>query len=85
MYGINLILEVYLRRALNYLERVTLSVSTCMLSITTYTTIGVETPRINSGCYLEKKFNELININPYIVFNLTLFMLILVIVLYMIL
>ena len=33
-----------------------------------HVTIGVETPRIDSGCSLEKDFTELIRMNPLMVF-----------------
>ena len=33
--------------------------------------VGVETPRIKSGCSLENEFNELICMNPLVVLYLT--------------
>ena len=54
----------YSRRASNYLERISLSDLTNMMSMTDLVAIGVETPRINSGCSLEKEFTELIRMNP---------------------
>ena len=54
----------YLRRTSNYLERITLSNPTHMMSMADPIAIGVETPRIDSGCSLEKEFTELICINP---------------------
>ena len=50
----------YSRRTLNYLERITL----CMVDPMT---IGIETPKIDSGCSLEKEFTELICMNPLMV------------------
>ena len=49
---------------LNYLERITLSVLTHMISITNPITISVETLMIESGCSLEKEFSKLIRMNP---------------------
>ena len=54
----------YSRRTSNYLERITLSNSTHMMSMNDLISIGVETVRIDSGCYLEKEFIELIHMNP---------------------
>ena len=54
----------YSRRTSNYLERVALSDLTHIMSITDLVAIDVETPRIDSGCSLEKKFTELIRMNP---------------------
>ena len=54
----------YSRRTSNYLERTTLSDLTHMMSMVDLVAIGVETPRIDSGCYLEKEFTELIRMNP---------------------
>ena len=48
----------YLRRTSNYLERITLSDLTHMMSMADLVAIGVETPRIDSGCSLEKEFTE---------------------------
>ena len=48
----------------NYLERITLSNLTHMMSMADLAVIGVETPRIDGGCSLEKEFTELIRINP---------------------
>ena len=50
----------YLRRTSNYPERITLSNPTHMMSMIDLVAIGVETPRIDSGCFLEKEFTELI-------------------------
>ena len=55
---------VYLRRTLNYSERITLSDPTHMISMVHLIAISVETIRINSGCSLEKEFTELIHMNP---------------------
>ena len=35
-----------------------------MMSMADPVTIGVETPKIDSGWFLEKEFTELIRINP---------------------
>ena len=48
----------------NYLERITLSDLTHMMSIVDPVAIGVKTLRIKSKCSLEKEFTELIRINP---------------------
>ena len=54
----------YLTRTSNYPERIALSDSTHMMSMADLVKIGVQTPRIGSGCSLEKEFPELICINP---------------------
>ena len=54
----------YLRRTSNYPERITLSDLTHIMSMTDLVPIGVETPRIDRGCHLEKEFTELIRMNP---------------------
>ena len=54
----------YSRRTSNYPERITLSDLTHMMSMADLVAIGVETPRIDSGCSLEKEFTELIRMNP---------------------
>ena len=54
----------YLRRTSNYPERIALSDLTYMMSIVDLMAIGVETPSIESGCFLEKEFIELIHMNP---------------------
>ena len=54
----------YLRRTLIYLERIAISHSTHIMSMADLVTIGVETPKIDSGCSLEKDFFEFIDINP---------------------
>ena len=54
----------YSRRTSNYSERITLSNLTHMMSMADPVAIGVETPRIDSRCSLEKEFTELIHINP---------------------
>ena len=54
----------YSRRTLNFLERITLSHATHLMSMADLVAIGVETPRIDSGCSLEKEFTELIHMNP---------------------
>ena len=54
----------YSRRTSNYLERISLSDLTQMMSMVDLVAIGVETPRIDSGCSLAKEFSELISMNP---------------------
>ena len=54
----------YLRRTSNYLERITLSNMTHMMSMADLVAIDVETPRMDSGYSLEKEFTELICMNP---------------------
>ena len=54
----------YSRRTSNYLERIALFVPPHMMSMADPIAIGVETLRIDSGCYLEKEFTELICMNP---------------------
>ena len=57
----------YSRRTSNYPERITLSDLTHMMSMADPIAIGVETPRIDSGCSLEKELTELICMNPLMV------------------
>ena len=38
---------------------------THMTSMFDHVAIGIETPMIDSGCFLEKEFTKLIYINPY--------------------
>ena len=45
----------YLRKTSNYLERITLSDLTHMMSIVDLVVINVETLRINNGCSFEKE------------------------------
>ena len=54
----------YSRRTSNYLERITLSNPSHLMSMADHIAIGVETLRIDSGCSLEKEFTELISMNP---------------------
>ena len=54
----------YSRRTLNYPERIALSDLTHMMSMFNPVAIGVETPRIDNGCSLEKEFTESIGMNP---------------------
>ena len=54
----------YSRRTSNCLERIALSDLTHMMSMADLMAIGVETPRIDRGCSLEKEFTELICMNP---------------------
>ena len=51
-------------RTSNYQEIIALSEPTHTMSIADHVAIYVETLRIDSGCYLEKKFAKLIPINP---------------------
>ena len=53
----------YLRSILNYLERITLSNLTHMISRANHVTIGVEILMIDIGCFLDKEFTELIHMN----------------------
>ena len=54
----------YSRRTSNYLEIIALSNLTHMMSMVDPIAIGVETLRIDSGCYLDKEFTKLIHMNP---------------------
>ena len=54
----------YLRRTSNYPKRIALSNLTHMMSIVDHVAIGVETPRIDKGCSLEKELTKLIRMNP---------------------
>ena len=54
----------YSRTTSNYLEIITLSDLTHMMSIADPVANGVETPMIDSWCSLEKEFTELIRMNP---------------------
>ena len=54
----------YSIRTSNYLERITLSNPTYMMSMADPIAIGVETLRIYNRCSLEKEFTELIRMNP---------------------
>ena len=53
----------YSRRALNFLERITLFDLTSMMSMVDHVAIGVKTLKIDSRCFLEKEFIELIRMN----------------------
>ena len=57
----------YSRRTLNYLERIALSDPTHIMSMANLVGINVETPRMDSGCSLEKELIQLIHMNPSIV------------------
>ena len=61
----------YLRRTLNYLERITLSNLTHMMSMVDSIAIRVKTIKIDSGCSFEKEFTKLICMNLLMVSNLT--------------
>ena len=54
----------YLRRTSNYSERIPLSNSTHMMSMSDLVAIGVETLMIDNVYSLEKEFTELICMNP---------------------
>ena len=54
----------YLRRTSNYPKRIALSNPSHMMSMADSIAIGVETLKIDSECSLEKKFIELIRMNP---------------------
>ena len=54
----------YLRRTSDYIEIITLFDLTHMMRMADLVAIGVETPRIDSGCTLEKEFTKLIHMNP---------------------
>ena len=54
----------YLKRTSNYLEIIVLSDPTHMMGMADLVAINVETPRIDSGCSMEKEFNKLIHVNP---------------------
>ena len=54
----------YSKRTSNYPERIALSNQTHMMSMIDPIAIGVGTPRIGNRCSLEKKFTELVCMNP---------------------
>ena len=53
----------YSRRISNHPKRITLSDLTYVMSMDDHVGLNVETPMIESGCYLEKEFTELIHMN----------------------
>ena len=57
----------YLRRTLNYHERITLFVLTHVMTMADHMAIGVEAPKIDSRCSLEREFTELIWVNPQMI------------------
>ena len=61
----------YSRRTLNYLERITLSNLTHMMSMIDPIAIDLETPQIDSRCSLDKEFTKSIRMNPLMVLYLT--------------
>ena len=61
----------YSRRTSNYLERIILSDLSHIMSMVDLVIICVETRMIDSGCYLEKEFTDLIHMNPWMVLHLT--------------
>ena len=60
----------YLRRTSNYHKIIALYDLTPMMSMADLISIDVDTPKIDSGCSLEKEFTELIHMNPKIVLYL---------------
>ena len=54
----------YSRRTSNYPERITLFDLTHMMSMIDPVAIGVQTLKIDSGCFLEKELAKLICMNP---------------------
>ena len=61
----------YSRRILNYLERIVLlSDSTHMISMANLVAINVVTPKIDTGCSLEKEFIKFICMNPRMILYL---------------
>ena len=54
----------YSRTTSNYSKRITLYDVTHMIGMTIHVAIGVETPRLDHGCSLDKEFIDLIYINP---------------------
>ena len=54
----------YSRRTSNYLERITISDSTHMMSMVDPVAIDVETLEIDCGCSLEIELTEYISMNP---------------------
>ena len=52
----------------NYPEIISLSDLTHMMSTADPVAISVETPKIDTGCSLEKEFTELIRMNPWMVY-----------------
>ena len=54
----------------NYLKRITLSFDSYEEYVNPMA-IGVNAPRIDSGCSLDKEFTELIDINPRMILYLT--------------
>ena len=54
----------YSIRTLNYPERIALFDPTHMMSMADHVAISVGTLSIDTGCYLEKEFTELICMKP---------------------
>ena len=54
----------YSRRISNHPERITLFDPTHMMSMANLVAISVETPMIDTGCFLGKEFTKLIRMNP---------------------
>ena len=61
----------YSRKILNYLEGITLSNLNHMMSMVDLVAIDIETPKIDSGCSLDKDFTKLIRMNLWMVLYLT--------------
>ena len=57
----------YSIRISNDLNRIVLSDPTHMMSIANHVSIGVETPKIDSKCSLEKEFTKLIRRNSLMI------------------
>ena len=54
----------YLRRILNYPERIALSNLTYLMIMADFVAISVESPKVDNRSYVEKEFSILIYINP---------------------
>ena len=54
----------YLKRILNYSEKILMFDLTHTMSIVDPTVIGMETPKIDTRCSVEKEFILLIHMNP---------------------
>ena len=54
----------YSRMTSNYPKRIVLYNSFHMVSMVDLVAIGVRTPRIDSGCFLEKEFTKSIHMDP---------------------
>ena len=63
-YVLNIPISGIYKKDIKWSKKLTLSYSTHMISMVNPMAIIVETPRIDSGCSLEKEFTELIRMNP---------------------